>query len=298
MEISLENISNSVLESYKKVGGINHLSGNSLPSRQSINELMLLFESLIFPGFQTEELLDSDYITFTVGNKLHKLASALTIEISKCLKFRCIQQKKSCDKDCRKQASLYACQILEKIPDFREMALKDVNSALKGDPAAQSHEEIILSYPGVEAITIHRISHELYIMDVPLIPRMMSEQIHRSTGIDIHPGANIGKHFFIDHGTGVVIGETSIIGDNVKIYQGVTIGALSVNKEDANKKRHPTIEEGVTIYSGATILGGKTNIGRKSTIGGNVWITSSIPEESLVYNTPAENIIKNRYVKN
>ena len=249
------------------------------------------------PGFQSEELLESDYITFTVGNKLHQLASSLTIEIAKSLKFRCIQKGVKCQKDCRKEASNLACRLLNTIPDLREMALKDVNSALKGDPAARSHEEIILSYPGVEAITIHRFAHEMYKMDIPLIPRMMSEQIHRSTGIDIHPGADIGENFFIDHGTGVVIGETSVIGKNVKIYQGVTIGALSVKKEDANQKRHPTLEDDVTIYSGATILGGQTTIGRKTTIGGNVWITSSIPEGSIVYNSPAENIIKNRYIK-
>ncbi len=298
MDISLENITKDVLRSYREVGGINHLSGSSLPSRQSIQRLMMTFESLIFPGFQSEELLENDYISFTVGNKLHQLASSLTIEIAKSLKFRCLQQGKVCEKDCRKEASSVACKILNKIPELREMALKDVNSALKGDPAAKSHEEIILSYPGVEAVTIHRFAHELYNLDIPLIPRMMSEQIHRKTGIDIHPGARIGDNFFIDHGTGVVIGETAIIGTNVKIYQGVTIGALSVNKEDANIKRHPTIEDNVTIYAGATILGGKTVIGSQTTIGGNVWITESVPPGSLVYSKPADNIIKNRKGKN
>ncbi|MBN2627995.1 MAG: serine acetyltransferase [Spirochaetales bacterium] len=290
----MESITKDVLESYREVGGINHLSGTSLPSRDSIKTLMITYESLIFPGFQSEELLESDYISFTVGNKLHQLASSLTIEIGKSLRFRCMQKGVVCEKDCRKEASSVARKILNKIPDLRKMALKDVNSALRGDPAARSHEEIILSYPGVEAITIHRFAHELYLLEIPLIPRMMSEQIHRKTGIDIHPGARIGENFFIDHGTGVVIGETSIIGDEVKVYQGVTIGALSVNKEDANVKRHPTIENGVTIYAGATILGGKTIIGEKTTIGGNVWITESVPPGSLVYNKPADNIIKNR----
>lgn len=294
MSISLEKVTQDVIDSYKRVGGINHLSGNSLPSRESINDLMLLFESLIFPGFQSEELLDSEYIAFTVGNKLHKLASSLTIEISKCLKFNCLKKKVQCEKDCREQASKLACSLLEMIPHFREQALKDVNSALAGDPAAKSHEEIILSYPGLEAITIHRIAHELYKLEIPLIPRMMSEQIHRNTGIDIHPGASIGENFFIDHGTGVVIGETAVIGENVKIYQGVTIGALSVKKEDAHKKRHPTIQDGVTIYAGATILGGNTIIGKDSTIGGNVWITASLPSGSLVYSEPVDNIVKKR----
>jgi serine O-acetyltransferase len=294
MNISLEKITNDVLDSYKDSGGINHLSGSSLPSRQSILNLMMTFESLIFPGFQSEELLESDYISFTVGNKLHQLASSLTIEIAKSLKYRCLQQGIKCNKDCRKEASTQVYQLLERIPWLRTMALKDVNSALKGDPAARSHEEIILSYPGVEAITIHRIAHEIYKLDIPLIPRMMSEQIHRNTGIDIHPGATIGENFFIDHGTGVVIGETSLIGKDVKIYQGVTIGALSVNKKDADQKRHPTLEDRVTIYAGATILGGETIIGENTTIGGNVWITSSVPAESVVYNSPAEKVIKSR----
>ena len=294
MDISLEKITKEVLDSYKKVGGINHLSGTSLPSRQSIQNLMITFESLIFPGFQSEELLESDYITFTVGNKIHQLASSLTIEIAKSLKFRCLRQNVKCSKDCRKEASSLACRLLNTIPTLREMALMDVNSALKGDPAASSHEEIILSYPGLEAIAIHRFAHEMYKMEIPLIPRMMSEQIHRNTGIDIHPGARIGENFFIDHGTGVVVGETAVIGNNVKVYQGVTIGALSVKKELANQKRHPTIEDDVTIYAGATILGGETTIGRNTTIGGNVWITESVPPESLVYTQPAENIIRNR----
>ncbi|MDC7221422.1 MAG: serine acetyltransferase [Spirochaetales bacterium] len=298
MNISLEKITQDVLQSYKDVGGINHLSGSSLPSRESIQNLMKTFESLIFPGFQSEELLEGDYITFTVGNKLHNLASSLTIEIAKSLKYRCIQNGVECSKDCRKEASSQANALLERIPWLRTMALKDVKSALQGDPAARSNEEIILSYPGVEAITIHRIAHEMYKMDIPLIPRMLGEQIHRSTGIDIHPGATIGENFFIDHGTGVVVGETAIIGKNVKIYQGVTIGALSVKKEDANSKRHPTLEDNVTIYAGATILGGKTTIGHDTTIGGNVWITESVPPASLVYTQPAENIIKNRVKKN
>ena len=294
MDMSLENITKDVLDSYKKVGGINHLSGSSLPSRESVQNLMITFESLLFPGFQSEELLDSDYITFTVGNKLHQLASSLTIEIAKSLKFRCLQKEVICEKDCRKEASSMACRLLNTIPYLREMALKDVNSALKGDPAARTHEEIILSYPGLEAIAIHRFAHEMYKLDIPLIPRMMSEQVHRNTGIDIHPGAQIGENFFIDHGTGVVIGETAVIGNNVKIYQGVTIGALSVKKELANQKRHPTIEDDVTIYAGATILGGDTVIGCRTTIGGNVWITDSIPKESVVYSLPPENIIKQR----
>ena len=158
----------------------------------------------------------------------------------------------------------------------------DTKAALAGDPAARSTEEIILSYPGIEAIAVHRLAHFLHINGVPIIPRIMSEYIHGKTGIDIHPGATIGESFFIDHGTGVVIGETCLIGNNVKIYQGVTLGALSVRKDMQAKKRHPTIEDNVTIYAGATILGGSTIIGEGSTIGGNTWVTSSVPPKSLI----------------
>ena len=158
----------------------------------------------------------------------------------------------------------------------------NVFPAFNGDPAAKSNEEVILSYPGLEAILVHRIANFLYINGVPVIPRIMSEHVHGKTGIDIHPGASIGESFFIDHGTGVVIGETCIIGDNVKIYQGVTLGALSVKKNLQNKKRHPTIEDNVTIYANATILGGETVIGKNSIIGGNTWVTESVLENSVI----------------
>ncbi len=170
--------------------------------------------------------------------------------------------------------------LLDEIPHLREMLLLDAKAAFEGDPAARSLEEIILSYPGFEAITVHRIAHFLHINGVPLIPRIMSEYVHGKTGIDIHPGATIGKSFCIDHGTGIVIGETTEIGNNVKIYQGVTLGAISVKKDLCDKKRHPTIEDDVTIYAGASILGGKTVIGKGSIIGGNVWLTESVPAGS------------------
>ena len=161
--------------------------------------------------------------------------------------------------------------------------MEDVEAAFRGDPAAKTVEEVILAYPGLEAVVVHRIAYFFWEADLPLIPRMMSEHVHSKTGIDIHPGATIGKRFFIDHGTGVVIGETAIIGDDVKLYQGVTLGALSVRKGESEKKRHPTIEDEVTIYSGATILGGSTVVGKGSVIGGNVWLTRSVPPYSRVY---------------
>jgi serine O-acetyltransferase len=173
--------------------------------------------------------------------------------------------------------------FFESLPEIRRVLLTDVYAACKGDPAAKSVEEVIVSYPGVDAITVHRLAAFFWKRDVPLIPRMMSEIAHGRTGIDIHPGAAIGESFFIDHGTGVVIGGTTVIGKNVKIYQGVTLGSLSVKKSEANKKRHPTIEDDVTIYAGATILGGETVIGKGCVIGGNVWITESVPSETMVF---------------
>ncbi|MBW2221784.1 MAG: serine acetyltransferase, partial [Deltaproteobacteria bacterium] len=183
--------------------------------------------------------------------------------------------------------------MLNRIPDMRDKLRGDVLSALDGDPAAKNLDEIILSYPGIEAIAIYRVAHEIHLLKVPLIPRIMTEYAHSKTGIDIHPGATIGEHFFIDHGTGVVIGETTEIGNNVRIYQGVTLGALSVKKDtsgniERGKKRHPTIKDNVIIYAGATILGGKTVVGENSIIGGSVWLTESVPPCTLLFNKPPE----------
>lgn len=291
----IERISSDIIKTFRAREGINHLNGPNLPSRQSIIDIITTLESIIFPGFQEHETLEEEYLSFNIGGKLLKAGQDLICEIGKSLNCR--------DENCTEEetgsndveASELAFGFLNKLPEIREMAVKDVNAALAGDPAAKSREEVILSYPGLEAITVHRMAHELYLMDIPLIPRMMNEHIHRKTGIDIHPGASIGESFFIDHGTGVVIGETTCIGKNCKVYQGVTLGALSVKKEEANVKRHPTLEDNVTIYSGATILGGGTTIGRNSVIGGNLWITSSIAADSLVYNRPVEYILKNRY---
>lgn len=176
-------------------------------------------------------------------------------------------------------------RFLRRLPAVRALLAEDVEAAFEGDPAARSYAEIVVAYPSIRAIASHRLAHELYRLDVPLIPRIITEHAHSRTGIDIHPGATIGRSFFIDHGTGIVIGETTIIGDNVKIYHGVTLGARAVRKEEGNTKRHPTIEDDVTIYPGATILGGETVIGRGSIIGGNVWLLGSVPPYSRIYYT-------------
>lgn len=183
-----------------------------------------------------------------------------------------------------------AQQMMQELPRIHELLLCDAEAIAAGDPAAQSMEEVIRTYPGFKAVAVHRLAHELYRLQVPLLPRVLAEYAHARTGIDIHPGAQIGTHFCIDHGTGIVIGETSVIGNHVKIYQGVTLGAMSVDKSMANIKRHPTIEHHVVIYAGATILGGHTVVGAYSTIGGNVWLTESVPAYSRVYHRPQINV--------
>lgn len=295
-EARITRIGSDILRSYGEIGGINHVRGPNLPSRLGVVEILRVFESLIFPGFQSEEKLDEDLIAYTIGARTRRLARDLTAEIARSLEYSArIRGVETENGGCGKRAEEIALDTLTLIPRLRERAMGDVEAAMRGDPAAKSREEVILSYPGVEAVVCHRVAHELYVREVPLIPRMMSEHVHGKTGIDIHPGASIDDGFFIDHATGVVVGETSVIGRNVKLYQGVTIGALSVAKELADEKRHPTIEDDVTIYAGATILGGKTVIGRGSVIGGNVWITRSVPAFSVVYNRAADYRMTNRY---
>ena len=286
MENRIETLIAGILKSYKSIGGINHLEGPNLPSRQSITRIVDDLESLIFPGFRDEENLDSMNYPYLLAAKITRVSQNLALELEKSLRY--MERGKAPEERARE----IVLNLLEKFPEIRRTIKKDVEAAFVGDPAAKSREEIILSYPGVEAIIIHRIAHELWVSGAPLIPRIMSEYIHGKTGIDIHPGATIGESFFIDHGTGVVIGETTLIGNRVKIYQGVTLGALSVKKELSNRKRHPTIEDDVTIYAGATILGGDTIIGRGSTIGGNVWLVTSVPPGSKIYNKPAGYVVK------
>ncbi len=272
-----------ILDSYREIGGINHLEGPNLPSRQSVTQILEELQSLIFPGFRAEENLDLANLRYAIGEKVIAVARALTVEVEKSLRYTC-RVMKDCGRhqDCRSEAREIVEGLLIKIPDIRAKVSLDVAAANRGDPAARSDEEVILAYPCIEAIMVHRIAHELWNAGVAMIPRMMSEYIHGKTGIDIHPAAVIGDSFFIDHGTGVVIGETTIVGKNVKLYQGVTLGALSVQKELANKKRHPTIEDDVTIYAGATILGGDTVVGKGSVIGGNVWLVESVPPNSRI----------------
>ncbi len=303
MHSRIDNIVSNMLGSYQEVGGINHLDGPNLPSRDGVESIIRDLESIVFPGFQESDAHHWSDLRYSISELINRVFRNLVVETQRSICFRRrMKGTVPCDslsereelESSREEAERVVIELLEALPGIRRRIQLDVEAAFRGDPASKSHEEVILAYPGVEAIMIHRIAHELWIRDVPLLPRMMSESLHGRTGIDIHPGATIGDYFFIDHATGVVIGETTVIGRNVKIYQGVTLGALSVKKEEANKKRHPTIEDDVTIYAGATILGGETTVGAGSVIGGNVWITSSVPPGSKVYNRPSEYVTRQR----
>jgi len=246
--------------------------------------------TVLFPGYLGDSILTKANIKYYLGTQLTSIYTRLTDEIEKSLKYIC-RKISQCPHDlCQKRAHVVARELLEKLPEIRAMLSGDIQAAYSGDPAAVSTDEVILSYPCVLAITTYRVAHELYLAGVPLIPRIMSEHMHSLAGIDIHPGAKIGKNFFIDHGTGVVIGETTVIGDNVKLYQGVTLGALSFPKDEKGniikgRKRHPTVGNNVVIYSGATLLGAETVIGDNVVIGGNVWLTGPVASGTKI--TPA-----------
>jgi serine O-acetyltransferase len=280
-ETGLPKLVDKIMKSYETFGSMDHLEGKDLPSKKVVIEVLEDLFTVLFPGYLGKEDATKANIKYFLGNTLTSIYTRLTNEVDKSLKYICRKITK-CPRDvCQKRAQVVVQELLEKIPEIRSLLSGDIEAAYNGDPAAVSTEEVIISYPCVLAITTYRIAHELYLRGVPLIPRIMSEHVHSLTGIDIHPGAKIGKNFFIDHGTGVVIGETTEIGDNVKLYQGVTLGALSFQKDEKGQiirgiKRHPTIGNNVVIYSGATLLGADAIIGDNVVIGGNVWITSPV----------------------
>ena len=282
----IEPVVQDILSSYRQLGGINHIGGPNLPSRQRILDILQALRSILFPGYYERDPVDETSLPYVTGERIAWVSKSLAEEITKSLCYDC-QLYNRCEQlsECAEKGQSIAEDLLCALPEIRARIHLDVQAALEGDPAARSEAEIIVAYPGLAAISVHRLVHFLYQREVPLLPRIMSEYIHHQTGIDIHPGATIGDSFFIDHGTGVVIGETTVIGKNVKLYQGVTLGALSVKKSLARRKRHPTIEDNVTIYAGATILGGDTVIGHDSVIGGNVWLIRSVPPFSRVYNS-------------
>ncbi len=276
----IEELVSEIAHSYKGDSGINFIDASNLPVRGEILEILDLVFEVLFPGYTGKRTVTKSNINFIVGDILCQVYNELSGQIERAYQYQC--RIKKCDGcDCRTMAENVTQHLLTQLPKIRELLKGDVGAAFDGDPAAKSYEEIVISYPCITAIATYRIAHELYVKEVPLVPRIMSECAHSKTGIDIHPGAKIGKNFFIDHGTGVVIGETTIIGDNVKIYQGTTLGAMSFPKDERGRiikggKRHPTIEDNVTIYAEATILGDVV-IGKNSIIGGNVWIKESVP---------------------
>ena len=283
----------SILENYGMYEMVNHSGGENLPGRANIERILRDLDELIFPGFRDNSGLDHNNLKLITSEKVSRLARELISEVEKSLAFSVRAGALNCGHGgCHAAAELVVESFFEELPAIRRALSLDMQAIFQGDPAAQSFEEVILSYPGFQAITVHRLAHFFWKAQVPLIPRMMSETVHGKTGIDIHPGAEIGEAFFIDHGTGVVIGETTVIGKNVKLYQGVTLGALSVKKEESGSKRHPTIKDDVTIYSHATILGGGTIIGQGSVIGGNMWITESVPPNTTVYYKGGDKVIR------
>jgi serine O-acetyltransferase len=275
----LEEIKQALLASYRSHGGINHLDGVNLPSQESVNQLAADCMHLLFPGYFEESALSERDLPKLVDRLLAQIDRRLVAEIEKCLRFAKAPGAAA-------KAREITTAFLSQFPELRKMVKTDVDAAYAGDPAARSVEEIILAYPCVLVISLQRIAHVLYHQRVPLLPRMLTEYGHERTGCDIHPGARLGDHFFIDHGTGVVIGETATVGSHVKLYQGVTLGAKSFETDpDGNPvkgvKRHPDLGDHVTVYAHATILGGDTTIGARSIIGSNVWLLKSVPADSV-----------------
>ena len=291
----LDDIKRALLESYRSDGGINHLDGSNLPSQESVNQLASDCMHLLFPGFFEESGLAEKDVPEHVGRLLERIDRRMTAEIEKCLRFSKVTAPSE-------KARELTTTVLAQFPQLRKTIKTDVAAAYQGDPAARSVEEIILAYPCVLVISLQRLAHVLYHLSIPLLPRMLTEYAHERTGCDIHPGAQLGSHFFIDHGTGVVIGETATVGAHVKLYQGVTLGAKSFEVDSDGRpvkgvKRHPDIGAHTTIYAHATILGGDTHVGAHSIIGSNVWLMKSIPDHSVAYFKGENLVVRSRRKK-
>lgn len=287
----LPELTDRIVSTYRDIGTINHLGHCPLPSYEQVVSAIFDLKEIIYPGFRRRQGLHTGNITYHVGHLIDVLHDKLTTQIARALQHEArMENSAECgeeDVDFEAMGQAQAIDFLERIPDLRTILATDVEAAYVGDPACANRDEVIFCYPGLEAITVYRLAHELHLLGVPFIPRMMSEWAHQRTGIDIHPGATIGRYFFIDHGTGVVVGATCEIGDHVKVYQGVTLGALSFPTDGngelvRNMKRHPTIQDRVVLYANATVLGGKTTIGHDSVIGSNVWLTRSVRPHTTV----------------
>ncbi|MGB5697763.1 MAG: serine acetyltransferase [Polyangiales bacterium] len=282
----LEDVIDLIASSYDGDDEINNLDSAALPNKRAVITAFNHIKPVLYMGFYSTRALNRTNLRYAISEHLYPAQDILVEQIDRAIRYqermgRVTEQKpEGWSED-------VVLRLLENIPELRRVLNTDVRAAYDGDPAASSMEEVVFSYPSVQAITAYRVAHELYLSDVPMIPRIITEHAHSQSGIDINPGARIGESFFIDHGTGVVIGATAVIGRNVKLYQGVTLGALSVSRTQIDQlrggKRHPTLEDDVTVYAGASIHGGDTVIGKGSVIGGNVWLTKSVPAGSKVF---------------
>jgi serine O-acetyltransferase len=289
----IENLVAKIASTYKGDSGINFIDASDLPVRGEILDILDLLVEVLFPGYTGKRTVTQSNINFIIGDILCQVYTNLAGQIERAYRYRCRMEK--CDSGgCRTMAEDVTRHLLAQLPKIRQLLKGDVASAFDGDPAAKSYEEIVISYPCITAIATYRMAHELYLKQVPLIPRIMTECAHAKTGIDIHPGAKIGKNFFIDHGTGVVVGETAVIGNNVRFYQGVSLIAMRIPKKAQSikgAKRHPTVEDNVTIYAEATILGDIV-IGKGAVVGANAWIRESVPPGVTITTAKPEVVIK------
>lgn len=284
---SLPSITEEIVATYTECSRTSHLGHRALPSREAIVDILTDLMDVLFPGYWRRQNLHIGNVEYHVGDLIDRLHDKLIVQIARAMRHEQTDSAEGVAVDLEALAQQKAIEFLKRLCDIRLLLEQDVQSAFEGDPAAKSYHEIVFCYPGLEAVTVYRIAHELLLLGVPLIPRMMTEAAHSKTGIDIHPGARIGPGFFIDHGTGVVLGETCDIGKNVKLYQGVTLGALSFPRDAAGNiirgmKRHPTLEDDVVVYANATILGGDTVIGHHAVVGSSVWLTHSVGPHSVV----------------
>ncbi|OQX08441.1 MAG: serine acetyltransferase [Desulfobulbaceae bacterium A2] len=293
----LQEVVSKLSHGFRQGGWSSHLDPVPLPSRTEVVGLIDLVRRILFPGYFSPLPLGVDGLEYQLGQELAELSVRLGAQIQAAIRHECLRHDQSCS-NCAERGAAAGAQFIAELPCLKELLESDIAAALAGDPAARNDDEVIFSYPGLFAVYVHRIAHLLYRLEVPVIPRIMSEHAFSRTAIDIHPGASIGGSFFIDHGAGVVIGETSHIGERVRLYQGVTLGALSLSRDEVKRlrqvKRHPTIEDDVIIYANAIILGGDTVIGARSVIGGNVWLTSSVPADTRVLLVPPELIYRGK----
>ena len=289
---ALDDVVQAVVAGYRADRRGHYINRHHRPSRDEIIECIELFLQLFFPGYFGRQDLTDENIVYHVGGLVSALREKLARQIEQCL-CHAAEQDGAQVRPCAEPATRLAARMVARIPELRALLIEDVQAAYDGDPAASGLDEIILAYPGLLAVAVYRVAHELHQLGVPLLPRIMTEWAHARTGADIHPGATIGRSFFIDHATGVVVGETSHIGQGVKLYQGVTLGALSHPRDEngrviRNQRRHPTVEDGATLYANATVLGGKTVVGTGSVVGGSVFLTRSVPPGARVAMKPPE----------